>query len=49
MELAEKQSIIMHRDEMQTGVARLKVTQDKYDFPCNKCCFRCGNSTHFYE
>ena len=32
---------------MQTGMARLKITQDKYDFPSNKCCFRCGSSTHF--
>ena len=28
-------------------MASLKVTQDKYDFPSNKCCFHCGSSTHF--
>ena len=27
-------------------MARLKVAQDKYDFFSNKCCFRCGSSTH---
>ena len=43
MELAKMQSIAMQPDEMQTGMARLKVTQDKYDFPSNKCCFRCGS------
>ena len=31
---------------MQIGMARLKMTQDKYDFPSNKCSFRCGSSTH---
>ena len=46
MELAEMQSIAMQPDEMQAGMARLKVTQDKYDFPSNKYCFRCGSSTH---
>ena len=47
MELAEKQSIIMQPDDMQAGKTRLKVTQDEYNFPSNKCCFRCGSSTHF--
>ena len=28
-------------------MARLKVTQDKYDFPSSKRCFRCGSLTHF--
>ena len=46
MELAGKQSIVIQPDEMQAGMARLKVTQDKYGFPSNKCCFRCGSSTH---
>ena len=46
MELAEIQSIAMQLDEMQAGMARLKLTQDKYDFPSNNCCFRCGSSTH---
>ena len=46
IELAEIQSIAMQPDEMQAGMARLKVTQDKYDFPSNKCCFRCVSSTH---
>ena len=27
-------------------MARLKVTQDRYVFPSNKCCFRCGSSIH---
>ena len=46
MELAEIQSIAMQLDEMQAGMARLKLTQDKYDFPSNNFCFRCGSSTH---
>ena len=46
MELAEMELFAMHPDEMQAGMARLKVTQDKYDFPSNKCCFRCRSSTH---
>ena len=46
MELAEIQSIAMQLDEMQAGMARLKLTQDKYDFPSSNCCFRCGSSTH---
>ena len=46
MELAKKQTIALQSDEMQAGVSRLIVTQDKYDFPSNKCCFRCGSSTH---
>ena len=25
---------------------RLKIKQDKYDFPSNKCCFHCRSSTH---
>ena len=37
MEVAEKQLIIMLLEQMQAGIARLKVTQDKYDFPSNKC------------
>ena len=32
---------------MHAGMERLKVTQDKHDFPSNKCCFHCGSSTHF--
>ena len=46
MELAEMQSIVIQSDEMQAGMARLKVTEDKYDFPSNKYCFCCGSSTH---
>ena len=46
MELTEMQSIALQPGQMQTGVARLKVRQDKYDFPSNKCCFRRGSSTH---
>ena len=46
MELAEMQSIVMQPDEFQAGMARLKVTQGKYDFPSNKCCSRYGSSTH---
>ena len=46
MEHAKKQLIVMQPDEMQAGMARLKMTQDKYDFPSNKSCFRCGSSTH---
>ena len=46
MELAEMQSIFMQPDEIQAGVAKLKVTQDKYGFPSNKCCFSCGSSIH---
>ena len=46
MELAERQSIVMQPDKMQAGMARLTVTQDKYDFPSNKCCFHFGSSTH---
>ena len=46
MELAEKQSIFMQPDDMQAGMAWLKVTQDKYDFPSNRCCFCCESSTH---
>ena len=49
MELAEMQSIVMRPHEMQAGMARLKVTQDKYDFPSNKCCFRCRSSTHLAD
>ena len=49
MELAEMQSIVMQPHEMQAGMARLKVTQDKYDFPSNKCCFRCRSSTHLAD
>ena len=37
----------MQLDEIQTGIARLNVTQGKYDFPSNKCYFRCGSSPHF--
>ena len=47
MELTEKQSITMQLKEIQAGIARLKVTQDKYDFHSNKFCFHCGSSTHF--
>ena len=36
MELLEKQSIIKKPEETQAGMVRLKVTQDKYDFPSNK-------------
>ena len=36
----------MQPEIMQFGMARLKVTQGKYGFPSNKCCFRCGSSTH---
>ena len=36
MELDEIQLIAMQQDKMQTGMARLKVTQDKYNFPSNK-------------
>ena len=46
LELAAVQSIVMQLEEMQAGMARLEVTQGKYDFPCNKCCFGCGSSTH---
>ena len=46
MELAKKQSFAMQLDEMQAGMSRLIVTQDKYDLPSNKSCFRCGSSTH---
>ena len=46
MELLEKQSIIKKPEETQAGMVRLKVTQDKYDFPSNKWCFRCGSLTH---
>ena len=46
MELATMQSIVMQLEEKQAGMARLKVTQNKYDFPYNKCCFCCGSSTH---
>ena len=50
MELAKKQSIIMQPEEMQAGMVNLKVAYEvanKYDFLSNKCCFRCGSSTHF--
>ena len=33
-------------DEIQAGMERLKIKQDKYDFPSNKCCFHCRSSTH---
>ena len=46
MELAEMHSITMQPDKRQTGMERLKVTQDKYDIPSNKCRFRCGSSTY---
>ena len=46
IKLAKMQSIVMQPDEMQAGMARLKVTQDKYDFPSHKCFVRCGSSTH---
>ena len=46
MELAKIQSIPMQLNEMQAGMARLKLAQDKYDFPSNNCSFRCGSSTH---
>ena len=45
IELAKMQSIAMQPKEMQAGMARLKVTQDKYDFAPNKCCLRCRSST----
>ena len=45
IELAKTQSIAMQPDKIQAGMARLKVTQDKYDFASNKCCLRCGSST----
>ena len=32
----------MQREEVQTGIGRLKVIQDKYGFICNKCCFHCS-------
>ena len=41
------QPIIMQPEEMQAGIVRLKATQDKYDFPSNKCCFGCESSTYF--
>ena len=47
MERDDKQSLNMQPEEMQAGVARLKITQDKHDFPSNKRCFRCGSLTHF--
>ena len=47
MELPDKQSINMQPEEVQTGMARLQVAQDKYGFPSNKSCFRCGSSTYF--
>ena len=47
MELAKKQSVSMQPEEMQVGMAKLKVAQDKYAFLSNKCCFHCGSSTHF--
>ena len=47
MELAKKQSVSMQLEEMQIGMAKLKVAQDKYAFLSNKCCFHCGSSTHF--
>ena len=47
MELDDKQSLNMQPKEMQAAMARLKVTQDKHDFPSNKRCFRCGSSTLF--
>lgn len=47
VELVEKQSIIMQPEEVQTGTARLIVTQDMYGFPSTKNCFYCGSSTHF--
>ena len=28
-------------------MVRMKVTQDKHDFPSNKCCLPCGSSTNF--
>ena len=31
--LAKKQSIIMKPEEMQVGMAKLKVAQNSYDFP----------------
>ena len=34
-------------EKMQAGIARLKVSQDKHDFPSKKGCFRCGKSMHF--
>ena len=46
IELAEMQSIAMQPDEMQDGMTRQKVTQDKYYFSSNKCCFCCGSSIH---
>ena len=47
MELAKKQSNIMQPDEMQAGMARLNIIEDKNDFHSNKYCFRCGCSTNF--
>ena len=41
-----KQLIVMQPDDMQAGMVRLKVTQSRYVFPSNKCCFRCGSSIH---
>ena len=32
----------MQREEVQTGIGRLKVIQDKYGVICNKCCFHCS-------
>ena len=37
----------MQPKEMGTGMEVLKVTQDKYDFPSNKCCSPCESSTRF--
>ena len=39
----------MQPDGMQAGMAKLKVTQDEYDFPSHKCCFCCGSSTHLAD
>ena len=39
--------VIRQSEEMQAGIARLKVAQDKYDFPSTKCCFCYGSSTYF--
>ena len=50
VELAKKQTIIMQPEGMQAGMVNLKVAYEvanKYDFLSNKCCFRCGSSTHF--
>ena len=47
LDLLKSNRLLYNRKKMQVGMVRLKVTQDKYDFPSNKCFFHCGSSIHF--